>query len=185
VPPDVQNKITCILKDNGISDNLVVVAPGSVWNTKIYPLEYYETVIEYLKSKSSVVLMGGIFDKDLCVQLMQKYNEIISLAGSLSLIESIELLKRAKILICNDSAPTHLGMCADIPVLTIYCSTVGDFGFYPYNTKSRYLSYDDLSCKPCGIHGFNKCPIGTFECGYKLKPETVIYKIEEMLNYES
>ena len=77
---------------------------------------------------------------------------------------SIALLKHSKILISNDSAPTHLGVCADIPVLTLYCSTVPDFGFYPYNNRSRWLSYADLTCKPCGIHGYEACPLKHFQC---------------------
>ena len=91
-------------------------------------------------------------------------------------------MRRSKLLITNDSAPTHMAMAADIPALTIFCSTSKDFGFYPYDTGSSFLSYDDLSCKPCGIHGYDKCPIGTFECGYSLKPGLVIRKLEEMLN---
>jgi heptosyltransferase-2 len=99
-----------------------------------------------------------------------------------SLIEVVELLKKAKILISNDSAPTHLGMCADIPVLTIYCSTLPEFGFYPYNKKSQYLSYNNLACKPCGIHGYDECPLKNFACGNNLKSSFVISKIEEMVN---
>ncbi len=75
-----------------------------------------------------------------------------------------------------------MGMTADIKVLTIYCSTVADFGFYPYNLASRFISYDDLDCKPCGIHGYNNCPIKTFDCGLKLVPKTIIKTMEEMLN---
>ncbi|HVO73142.1 MAG TPA: glycosyltransferase family 9 protein [Ignavibacteriaceae bacterium] len=179
--PDVIEKIACLLMENRINEKFAVVAPGSVWSTKRYPLEYYEVIISYLRSKCRVILLGGINDKDICSRLGDKFRDIVSLAGSLNLVESIELLKRAVILVSNDSAPAHLGMCVDIPVLSIYCSTVDDFGFYPYNGKSRYLSYDDLPCKPCGIHGFDRCPIGTFACGYRLKPESVISKIEEML----
>ena len=85
-------------------------------------------------------------------------------------------------LICNDSAPTHMGMCADISVLTLYCSTVPEFGFYPYNEKSTYLSLPDLECKPCGIHGHNECPIASFECGVKLSPDLVIKTLQELIN---
>ena len=72
--------------------------------------------------------------------------------------------------------------CAwDIPVLTIYCSTVPGFGFYPYNNKSKYLSYDKLDCKPCGIHGYRVCPVNSFDCGYKLIPEDILEEVEKML----
>ena len=163
------------------------VAIGSAWNTKRYPIEYFEKIINYLEKKNFIILLiGGEGDKNLCDKMSENFGEnVISAAGKFSLLESIEILKRADILLSNDSAPTHLGMCADIPVLTLYCSTVQNFGFYPYNPKSEYLSYDNLSCKPCGIHGFDECPLHTFDCGYKLKPELVISKIEEMINVKN
>lgn len=178
--PELKEKISCLLRQHNLSGSIAAVAPGSVWNTKRYPVEYYEIIIEYLKSKYTVVLLGGNSDKEICSSLAEKFPQVVSFAGFLTLVESVEFLRRVRILICNDSAPTHLGMCADIPVLTLYCSTVNSFGFFPYNQKSSFLSFDDLSCKPCGIHGFEKCPIGTFECGYNLKPEKVIMKIEEL-----
>lgn len=84
-------------------------------------------------------------------------------------------------LILNDNAPVQLGMCADIPVLTIYCSIVKNLGFYPYNDKSPCISYDDLYCNPCGIHGHDQCPVKTFDCGNKLLLETVISELKEYL----
>lgn len=161
-----------------------VIAPGSIWNTKKYPLEYFSEVIKYfLKKDFYVLLLGGKNDRSLCEQIASGFDEkVVPAAGKFSLVESIEILRKSEMLVSNDSAPTHLGVCADIPVLTLYCSTVPDFGFYPYNSKSRYLSYNDLPCKPCGIHGYKKCPVKTFACGYNLKPAIVISKIEEMLN---
>ncbi len=163
---------------------IAAVAPGSVWNTKIYPEEYYNEIINYLNKKGFfTIIIGGGKDQDLCNSIFEKNREYsASAAGLFSLIETIELLKRAKILISNDSAPTHMGICAGIPVLTLYCSTVPDFGFFPYNDKSSYLSFDNLECKPCGIHGYQQCPIKTFACGLNLKPQLVKNKLEEMLN---
>jgi heptosyltransferase-2 len=162
----------------------IVIAPGSVWNTKIYPFQYYRDIIKYLVSqKYFVLLIGGEKDRVLCESLVAEFEKFAnSVAGKVTLLDSVLILEKAEMLISNDSAPTHLGMCADIPVLTIYCSTVPDFGFYPYNLKSSYISYNDLTCKPCGIHGYDKCPINTFDCAYRLKPEIVISKIEEMLS---
>lgn len=186
--PDLQitseekKKIDIYILDNKLN-NFIAIAPGSIWNTKIYPKEYYKKIVNYFSKKSyPVVLIGSKSDEELCRVISAGSDNAFIAAGKFSLIESIELLKRSKLLISNDSAPTHLAMCADIPTLTLYCSTVADFGFYPYNKTSKYLSYDDLSCKPCGIHGYEECPIKTFACGYNLKPETVIDKIEEMLN---
>lgn len=186
IKPEISVDKTIIEKIDSLTQNLkankiIAVAPGSVWQTKKYPAEYFKKIIEYLISKNYyVVLIGGKEDSDLCDSLANK-NFAESFAGKLSIIESIELIKRCSLLICNDSAPTHMGMIADIPTLTIYCSTIPGFGFYPYNLKSSFVSYDDLTCKPCGIHGHNKCPINTFDCGFKLLPEEIIKKIETMI----
>ncbi len=167
------------------TDNLIAVAPGSVWETKKYPKEYFIQLVSKLASeKYTILLIGGKEDENLCAEIKNsadKTNNIINLAGKLKISESISVLKKCRLLICNDSAPTHMGMCANIPVLTIYCSTVPDFGFYPYNSKSSFVSYDKLECKPCGIHGHQKCPVNTFDCGFKLTPETVYNEVKMLL----
>ncbi|MBU1100638.1 MAG: glycosyltransferase family 9 protein [Bacteroidetes bacterium] len=164
-------------------EKTVALAPGSVWETKKYPSTHFSKITEKLiKEGWKVVLIGGGEDKDLCESLNISPNDMThNLAGKLSIIESVELLRSCKLLLSNDSAPTHMGVTADIPVITIYCSTIPEFGFYPYNEKSMVLSYDTLSCKPCGIHGHKKCPIGTFDCGYLLSPETVLKAVYQVL----
>lgn len=183
IASEVKSKINNLLGDIG-DTKIAAVAPGSVWKTKKYPFEYFEEIIDFLISKSyKVVLIGGKEDAEEMNLLSAKFdNRVESFAGKLIIVESIELLNRCDFLICNDSAPTHLGMAADIPVLTLYCSTVADFGFYPYNEKSSYLSYDDLDCKPCGIHGYEECPLGHFNCGKFLDPDFVIQKLKSFQN---
>ncbi len=177
-----ETRITNYIQKNNIK-NFIALAPGSIWNTKKYPKEYYIDIVNSLRDKYSIALIGGKKDVELCNEIKLGCGENVFIAaGMFSIVESIELLRRTKLLITNDSAPTHMGMCADVPTLTLYCSTVSNFGFYPYNRKSSILSFDDLDCKPCGIHGFRKCPLDHFKCGKKLLPNTVIKKVEEILN---
>lgn len=184
ISEQVSAKVNDYLNGNNIKEGFVAISPGSVWATKRYPEKYFVTIIKSLiEEKKQVVLIGGENDTEITSAIKNNFTEMVyDSAAVFSLIESIELSRRSSLLITNDSAPTHLGMCADIKVLTLYCSTVSGFGFYPYNKLSRYLSEDDLYCKPCGIHGYNQCPIKTFDCGVKLTPETVIKTIKEMIN---
>lgn len=178
---EIEIKISSIIPNPG--NKIIAIAPGSVWNTKVYPKEYFEKIINHLITEGYYIyLIGGKEDRNLCESIKNKFNtNVFSLAGMYNPYETILFLKNVSLLICNDSAPTHLGMAADIPVLTIYCSTIPEFGFYPYNGKSAYLSYDDLKCKPCGIHGKKRCPIKTFDCGYKLSPVIVLEKVNQLL----
>jgi len=183
IDEEKKNKVSEFLIANKIDTEFIAVAPGSVWKTKRYPKEYFCEVIKSLVAKNeTVVLIGGENDKLLCDDISDNLNDKVkNLAGKFSITETIHLLRGAKLLITNDSAPTHMGMCVDIPVLTIYCSTIPDFGFYPYNSKSKFLSYDKLECKPCGIHGYRECPIKTFDCGYKLLPDVILEEVEKIL----
>lgn len=184
IPVAVETQINKMVE--GISQKIVAVAPGSVWNTKIYPKNYFVDVIKYLVEKNYyVVLIGGKDDEKICLEIQANFNERVkSLVGQLSVIESAALLKKCTLLLSNDSAPTHLGMIANIPTITIYCSTVPEFGFFPYNQKSKSISLHGLECKPCGIHGHMECPIKTFECGKNLLPSEVIKSFRELISVE-
>ncbi len=182
VSRESETTVKNFLNDNQIK-KFIAIAPGSVWETKKYPVEYYKKVVaNFIGSDYQVVIIGGSGDKNLCDEFKKDYEKKVFIAaGEFSFIETIELLKKSSLLICNDSAPTHLGVCADVPVLTIFCSTSPKFGFYPYNSKSDFISYDELYCKPCGIHGYESCPLGTFDCAKLLLPEIVIQKAEKLL----
>jgi len=171
--------ISTIAKDK----NIIAIAPGSVWETKRYPAAHFISITRALINKNYLILLIGSEVEFKLNEEIQKAvgNNCINIAGSHSIPETIYLLTKCNLLITNDSAPTHFGMAADIPVLTIYCSTVEDFGFSPYNGKSGTVSLNDLPCKPCGVHGYEVCPLSHFNCGQKLLPEVVLAKIDMLL----
>jgi heptosyltransferase-2 len=179
-----KNNVTNILSANIVNASFIAIAPGSVWETKRYPKEQYVEIIKNLINRDeTVILIGGGDDRAICEDIADNFNENVkNFAGELSVIETIYLLKNSKLLITNDSAPTHMGMCADIPVITIFCSTVSEIGFYPFNKKSSCLSFDSLDCKPCGIHGYKKCPLKSFDCGKKLLPDEVLAEAYKIIN---
>lgn len=180
IPDKILQNIQKILETHRAND-FIAIASGSVWETKKYPVKYWIEVINYLNTIGyTIILLGGDSDKEI-LKCIEKKDNIISLIGKLSIVESIGILKKARLLIANDSAPTHMGMIAGIPVLTIYCSTVPEFGFYPYNMNSSCVGIK-IDCKPCGIHGYKKCPQNHFNCGNKLFSSLIIDKINEILN---
>ncbi|MGK9477454.1 glycosyltransferase family 9 protein [Melioribacter sp. OK-6-Me] len=161
---------------------IICIAPGSVWSTKRYP-RYDEVIKKLIEKNYFVILIGGPDDISLCENLSKNFDmtDLISLAGKLTVIESVALLMNCDALISNDSAPVHMAMATDTPVIDVYCSTVPEFGFYPYSRFSSIVSYAGLECKPCGIHGHNSCPIKSFDCGYMLEPDIIVNELERLL----
>jgi ADP-heptose:LPS heptosyltransferase len=49
--------------------------------------------------------------------------------GRLSLLASAELIRRARLLVTNDSAPLHLASAVGTPTLAVFGPTVPAFGF--------------------------------------------------------
>ena len=160
----------------GGNSNLIGVAPGSIWNTKRWVEEgFIKVVTWFAENGHTVALVGGGEDFKLCERIKIKSGgkNILNLCGSLSLLQSAELIRRCKVLISNDSAPMHMAVAVGTPVVAIFGSTVPEFGFYPYGDGNAVVEVKGLDCRPCGIHGRKSCPKGHFKCMRLISPEEV------------
>ncbi len=159
----------------------ILVAPGSKWETKRWTVEGFKNVIEEISKKYQVVLIGGKEDVEYGRYIEEGLKgKVLNLIGKTSLRESFSLVKHAKAIISNDSAPVHIAVAFNTPVVDIYGPTVKDFGFYPYR-NGVVVEVEDLPCRPCGLHGHRKCPTGTFECMKNITPEMVLEKFYQLL----
>ncbi|NPA53715.1 MAG: lipopolysaccharide heptosyltransferase II [Aquificae bacterium] len=161
--------------------NYVLIAPGSKWETKRWTIEGFSKVIDILSEKEKVVLIGGKEDLEYGNEILKNVQKpVLNLIGKTSLRESFSLIKHAKALISNDSAPVHMAVAFNTPVVDIYGPTVKDFGFYPYR-NGIVVEIKNLSCRPCGLHGHRNCPTGTFECMKKITPDMVLEALYKLL----
>lgn len=170
-----------IWSENGLfSEKIVAIAPGSKWFTKKWPLEYFNEVIKLLlKDNVKVVIIGG---KDELFLNIETHKNIIDLRGKTTLLELAEVLKRVEIVLTNDSSPIHIASAfSKTTILAIFGPTVKEFGFFPWSRNSEVLEIEELACRPCAIHGGNKCPKGHFKCMLEIKPEKVYEKILQKL----
>lgn len=182
ISDEIKMQVKDFIMENNLGENFIAIAPASVWGTKQYPDDQLKEVIELLNGETNkIVLIGSEKDYNICQELVINDN-IVNSAGKFTIVGSAALIGNSKLLLANDSLPAHLGVCMDIPVLMIYCSTTPEFGFYPYNNKSAFISYDLLECKPCGIHGYDACPLGTFECAKKNEPKIIVGKAKELMS---
>ncbi len=173
-----------IQRQNGADRSpLIAVAPGSVWATKRWIPDGFVAVCRALVERGDrVFLLGGAEDGELCASIASRAGErVVSCAGILTLLQSAELIRRCKILLTNDSAPEHLAMAVGTPVVAIFGPTIPAFGFAPVGPFDEVVETAGLSCRPCGIHGGNACPIGTFDCMKLLRAEQVIAAIDRVL----
>lgn len=145
------------------------LAPASVWFTKQLPKEKWLELVAKLETTGKVYLLGGPDDLILCDEIANQKASVEVLAGKLNLLQSAALMRDAKMNYVNDSGPLHIASAMNAPVRAFFCSTIPDFGFGPLSDNSKVIqTSENLSCKPCGNHGFMACPKGHFKCGYQI-----------------
>ncbi len=149
-------------------EKYICIAPASVWFTKQFPVVKWLELIERLNSVSlKIFLLGAPGDKGMCDEIISKssYKNIQNLAGQLTFLQSAALMKGAAMNFVNDSAPLHICSAMNAKTTSVFCSTVPAFGFGPLADDSVILeSKENLSCRPCGLHGYAACPKGHFKC---------------------
>jgi heptosyltransferase-2 len=164
---------------------MIALAPGSIWFTKRWPRENFENLAKLLLDAGySLVLIGGPADRELCQSIADGFrsDRVVNTAGRLGLLQSAALIGMCKVAVSNDSAPMHLATGIGTPVVGIFGATAPAFGFAPIGPKDRTAGLDGLPCRPCAIHGGNRCPIGTLECMWGVTPSHVNSLIQEILN---
>ena len=168
-------------KENLLEDKKVVVlAPGSKWFTKQWPVEYFNKLAENLKKLSNVrlIVVGG---KDEINLPIEKENAI-DMRGKTSLLELADILSRADVVVTNDSSPIHIASAFKKPrIFALFGPTIEKFGFFPWSLNSKVFQVDGLKCRPCGIHGGKSCPEKHFKCMRDILPEEVFNEIKEYL----
>jgi len=144
------------------------IAPASVWFTKQLPEQKWIELISALPSNEFIYLLGGPSDIELCERIKQNSTDsnVVNLAGTLSYLESAALMQNAQRNYVNDSGPLHIASAVNAKVTAFFCSTTTRFGFGPLSSDSKIIeSKEELTCKPCGIHGHKTCPKGHYKCG--------------------
>ena len=155
----------------------ICLAPGSVWSTKQWPVNYFAKIAHHFYEKNlEVVLIGSPDEKFLGGQLQSQVPRCYSFIGDLSLMESMMVLARSRGLVCNDSGAMHMAGLLNLPTLAIFGPTVPEFGYKPWSPRAHVLENKKLLCRPCGQHGSRYCPIKTHQCMTSIDPDLVAHK---------
>ncbi len=136
-----------------------IVFPGAAWRGKIWPANRFAEVITRIRNLFgwTAVLCGSCGEKSICDEIVQlSVQTPVNLAGKTSLIELVEVIRNAKLLVGNDTSAVHIAVATDTPTVCILGG--GHFGrFMPY-------ALDKKECRPLPIAVINK--MDCFGCGW-------------------
>ena len=155
-----------ILKDAGVrKDRVIGVAPGAKWNTKKWGIDRYADLARRLEDKEFDVVFvfgkGDEKDRDLLLSISPDFR-ILSTADY-TLREIAYALGTMDVFVSSDTGLMHLAEAAATPLVTLFGPTTREFGFFPSGAKSIVLE-KQLVCRPCSVHGSEKCKQGHPVC---------------------
>ncbi|MBI9072009.1 MAG: lipopolysaccharide heptosyltransferase II [Melioribacteraceae bacterium] len=159
---------------------IIAVAPGSMWFTKRWPLEFYKELVSKLsKNNYGIVFIGSKAEHQICEEVAPG-KKFINLSGKLNLLESAAVINKCDLMVCNDSGAMHLANAVKTDVFVFFGPTVQRIGYSPIG-KNDVVFETELECRPCGSHGSKKCPLKHFNCMRSIEPEFVYNQIIKKL----
>ncbi len=152
----------------------LVIAPGSTWATKEWPLEKYRELGNLLSNQPfKVAVIGGAKDVEVQKVLSESLgDQLIPLAGTLSITESAAIAAKASLLLTVDTGMMHIGSAFVRPMIVLFGSTVQEFGFFPASSKATIMQRD-IDCRPCSHTGKKSCPKHHFRCMKEISSEEI------------
>jgi heptosyltransferase-2 len=165
----------------GVCVKVVGLNIGASWPTKCWRKEYFAELADRLLDRGyGVAYYGGPMDIDIVnetISLMRNKEHVLlkTFAGKMSLLELAALLKKASVLVTNDTGPMHVAVAMKVPVVSIFGPSPV-VGFYPYNNISVVLK-SSVDCHPCGKHTCSK----QHECMWQIDVDIVMkYTLEQL-----
>ncbi|MFC1566420.1 lipopolysaccharide heptosyltransferase II [bacterium] len=185
VDNETEEQVEKILKQNNfLGEKIIGIHPGSVWFTKKWPVKKFIDLIKHLSYNNyKIIIFGDKSDEKIGFEIEKSdflHSNVLNLIGNTTIKQLIGFIKKISLYITNDSGPMHIAAAEDIPLIAFFGPTVKDIGFFPYSKRAIVLE-KDIECRPCGIHGGNKCPKKHFKCMNDISVDEVIEKIKDIL----
>jgi ADP-heptose:LPS heptosyltransferase len=134
-----------------------VIAPGAEAPRKVWPPERFARMADKLVSESGlqVVLVGTPSELPQIKEVQDRCTlPVLNLAGKLTILDLLPVLRDAKLILTNDTGTAHLG--AAFRVATVCIAGGGQFKrFVPYPDEAKqagirfYTVYEDMPCFGC------------------------------------
>jgi heptosyltransferase II len=174
LPPEAGDEVDRLLPE--VTPGWVVIAPGATQQTRRWPIEHLAEFVRLLvRAGHTAVVIGAEGERETGERILAAAGNarVHQLAGRASLLATCEIVRRAGVVIANDSAPIHIASAMGTPVVALFGPTLPSFGFAPLADRSTVIERSGLVCRPCTVYGGPVCPIGTHECMEAITPQEV------------
>ncbi len=121
---DAEEWATAWLQKNSTQPGQVIaIHPGASDPTKIWPAQSFARLVNALMNRYAfkIVLIGGAETRAIAAEILAATPAgVVDLTGQLGIGQMASVLRRARLLISNDSGPVHVGAGVGIHVISLF-----------------------------------------------------------------
>jgi lipopolysaccharide heptosyltransferase I len=138
--PEATESVTGLLKSHDISpDNYVVLVPGSAHEDKRWPVERFAELAVKISSRFGLPIVAtGDAGEAVLIEKLKDLSKVpvANIAGKTSLSELVVLLKKAKLVVSNDTGPGHMAAALGTPLVLMFS----------WSNPARIAPYKRIEC---------------------------------------
>jgi ADP-heptose:LPS heptosyltransferase len=159
------------------------IAPFAQYDSKVYPLDLMQEVVNKLAEKkgNKILLFGGGKKEIELLNLLSKGKKnVVVVAGKLQLQQELQLISNLDVMLSMDSGNAHIAAMLGVKVITLWGATHPFTGFSPFNQplENALVSDRNLFPKlPTSVYG-NKMVEGYEEAMRTIDVEEVVFSIQ-------
>jgi heptosyltransferase II len=155
-----------------VGKDYLCMAVSAPYESRCYPIKEWIKVIELIQETydKPILILGGQNDRERCASVADLADENVhSLAGQLSMVESIACIAGSRLVIGNDGGLIHVASALNRPVIQLFgpddpvC-----FGHYG---EHEHIIHKHCPCNPCAQN--TGCRIPENWCMARIDPTEI------------
>jgi ADP-heptose:LPS heptosyltransferase len=167
-------------------EKLIGIAPFAQYDSKVYPLDLMQQVIDQLSSNQTHKILlfgGGKPEIELLDSLSTSKKNVIVVAGQLKFQQELQLISNLDVMLSMDSGNAHIAAMLGIKVITLWGATHPFAGFSPFHQPLENALTADRNLfpkLPTSVYG-NKMAEGYEDVMRTILPEKIIFSVQSQL----
>ena len=162
------------------------IAPFAQYDSKVYPLDLMQEVIDKLALDSTNTILlfgGGKKEVEILDSLSSNKKNVINMAGKIKFQQELQLISNLDVMLSMDSGNTHIAAMLGVKVITLWGATHPYAGFSPFNQPMEHAlvsNRNQFPKLPTSVYG-NKKVKGYEDAMRTILPQTIVLKVKNVL----
>jgi len=160
ISPEEAGFAEAFLAERGVApgERVVAIHPFCANQTRAWHEDGFVATANALQERSGarILLLGGKRDREMAGRIAGEIRPApVAAVGETDLRQSMALLSKCALLVCNDSGIMHLAAALDLPLVALF-GPQSPVKFGPWGKRCRIL-YKRFPCSPCRQKFFEEC----------------------------